>query len=229
MPESGGGQQTACYSIHRHLSTNADVLYNGCMRHADKILALLAQQSVLRPRDVSQHGIPSYYLSYLAKKGMLLRVGRGLYSLVDSDMLTENHTLVEACKAVPGGVVCLYSALRFHNIGTQGPADVWLAVNRKAWLPKLDYPPVRFVRFSEAALTAGVETHQIEGVPVRVYSPAKTVADCFKYRRKFGLDVAVEALRECLRDRRAAIDEIWHFAQVCRVAKVMRPYLEALT
>lgn len=139
-----------------------------------------------------------------------------------------NLTMAEASKRVPHGVVCLLSALRFHELTTQSPFEVWLAIGEKARLPKLDYPPLRTVRFSGDALAFGIEEHKAEGVDVRVYSPAKTVADCFKYRNKIGLDVAIEALRDCLRQRKATMDELWNAAKVCRMSKVMRPYLESI-
>jgi predicted transcriptional regulator of viral defense system len=154
-------------------------------------------------------------------------VGRGLYVLPDADV-SEHHSLAEASKRVPHGVVCLLSALRFHNLTTQSPSEVWLAIGSKAWRPQVDYPRLRFVRFSDRALEAGVEEHSIEGVLVRVYSPAKTVADCFKYRNKIGLDVALEALRDCRRERKCSNDELWRYAKICRVANVMRPYMEAI-
>jgi predicted transcriptional regulator of viral defense system len=121
------------------------------------------------------------------------------------------------------------SALRFHELTTQAPFEVWLAIDEKARLPKVDYPPIRIVRFSGKSLEFGIQEHRIEGVAVRVYSPAKTIADCFKYRNKIGLDVALEALRDCWQERRATTDELWAAAKVCRVANVMRPYMESLT
>jgi len=124
-------------------------------------------------------------------------------------------------------VVCLLTALRFHGLTTQSPHEVWLAIGSKTWLPQVDHPTLRFVRLSARALEAGVEEHSIEGVIVRVYNPAKTVADCFKYRNKIGLDVALEALRDCRRQRKCTNDELWHYAKICRVANVMRPYMEA--
>jgi predicted transcriptional regulator of viral defense system len=142
--------------------------------------------------------------------------------------LTEHHSLAEAAKRAPDGVVCLLSALRFHELTTQAPFEVWLAIPAAARTPKSNSLPLRIVRFSGNALTEGVEEHLVEGVPVRVYSPAKTVADCFKFRNKIGLDVALEALRETWRARRATMDELWRYAEVCRVGKVMRPYLESL-
>lgn len=133
-----------------------------------------------------------------------------------------------ACKRVPQGVVCLLSALRFHDMPTQAPFEVWTAVDRRARLPKAPELPLRIVGFSGAAPEQGVETHEVEGDEVRVYGPAKTVADCFKYRNKIGVDVAVESLRAYLRLHKGAVDDLWHHAGVCRVRTVMRPYLEAL-
>jgi predicted transcriptional regulator of viral defense system len=191
-----------------------------------RILEIVEQQGVLRPRDLDAHGLPRIYLSRLRERGLLQRVGRGLYVLPNAD-ISEHHTLAEACKRVPHGVVCLLSALRFHGLTTQSPSEVWLAIGNKAWRPRVDYPPLRFVRFSVRTLEAGVEEHSIEGVLVRVYNPAKTVADCFKFRNKIGLDVALEALRDCRRQRTCTNDELWHYAKICRVTNVMRPYMEA--
>jgi predicted transcriptional regulator of viral defense system len=199
---------------------------NQGMDRTQQILEIVGEAGVLRPRDLDAHGIPRIYLSRLCERGLLDRVGRGLYVLPDADV-SEHHTLAEAGKRVPHGVVCLLSALRFHGLTTQSPSEVWLAIGNKAWRPQVDYPPLRFVRFSERTLEAGVEEHSIEGVLVRVYNPAKTVADCFKYRNKIGLDVALEALRDCRRQRRCTNDELWHYAKICRVANVMRPYMEA--
>ncbi len=196
------------------------------MDRTQRILEIVEQAGVLRPRDLDAHRIPRIYLSRLCDRGLLQRVGRGLYVLPNADV-SEHHTLAEAGKRVPHGVVCLLSALRFHGLTTQSPSDVWLAIGDKAWRPRVDYPPLRFVRFSARALETGVEEHSIEGVLVRVYNPAKTVADCFKYRNKIGLDVALEALRDCRRQRRCTNDELWHYAKICRVANVMRPYMEA--
>jgi predicted transcriptional regulator of viral defense system len=196
------------------------------MDRTQQILEIVGEAGVLRPRDLDAHGIPRIYLSRLCERGLLDRVGRGLYVLPDADV-SEHHTLAEAGKRVPHGVVCLLSALRFHGLTTQSPSEVWLAIESKAWRPQVDHPPLRFVRFSERTLEAGVEEHSIEGVLVRIYNPAKTVADCFKYRNKIGLDVALEALRDCRRLRKCSNDELWHYAKICRVANVMRPYMEA--
>ena len=191
-----------------------------------RILEIVEQEGVLRPRDLDAHGIPRIYLGRLCERGLLQRTGRGLYVLPNADV-SEHHTLAEACKRVPHGMVCLLSALRFHGLTTQSPHEVWLAIGSKTWRPQVDYPPLRFVRFSARTLEAGVEEHSIEGVLIRVYNPAKTVADCFKYRNKIGVDVALEALRDCRRQRICTNDELWHYAKLCRVANVMRPYMEA--
>lgn len=192
-----------------------------------EIVKLVKKAGILRPRDLHAHGIPRLYLGLAVEQGAITRVGRGLY-IARGAKPTEHHSLAQASKRVPKGVVCLLSALRFHDLTTQSPFEVWLAIGEKARLPKLDNPPLRIVHFSQKTLIYGVQEHSIEGVVVRVYSPAKTVADCFRYRNKIGLDVALEALRECKRKRRATTDDIWKAAKACRVANVMRPYLESL-
>lgn len=192
-----------------------------------QILAILKKSRVIRPRDVEAAGISRTYLNKLYAEGILDRPSRGLYVLMD-DEPGEQRSLVEACRKVPRGVVCLLSALQFHQLTTQAPFEVWMALDRKAQLPRVSYPPLRIVRFSGIALVTSVEEHSVEGVPVRVYSPAKTVADCFKYRNKIGIEVAIEALRDCLKQRKATSDDIWNAAKVCRMTNVMRPYLESI-
>ncbi|MBI4168634.1 MAG: type IV toxin-antitoxin system AbiEi family antitoxin domain-containing protein [Acidobacteria bacterium] len=191
-----------------------------------RALSAARKIGVLRPRDLIKHNVPRVTLTRLYRRGRLERVGRGMYVLSEADP-SENHTLAVACKRVPHGVVCLLSALRFHGLTTQSPFEVWLAIDVKARKPRVDVPPLRIVRFSGRALTHGVEEVRVEGVPVRVTSPAKTVADCFKYRNKIGLDVALEALKD-YRAQRRSLDELWRAAQACRVVSVIRPYLEAL-
>ena len=195
--------------------------------NTDRVLQLARELGILRSRDLARHGIAREYLARLVRAGLLERAGRGLYVLPDAE-LTEYHSLAEAAKRVSDGIVCLLSALRFHDLTTQAPFEVWLALPPTARRPRPASPPLRIVRFSGPTLTKGVEEHVIEGVRVRVYNPAKTVADCFKYRNKIGLDVALEALRETWRARRATMDDLWHYAEICHVATVMRPYLESL-
>lgn len=193
----------------------------------EQVLELARSLGVVRPIDIEARGIHREYLRRLEREGMLMRSGRGLYILSDRPV-TENHSLASACKRVPHGIVCLLSALRFHGLTTQAPFEVWLAIDGSSRAPKEEMLPLRIVYMSGIALTAGVESHLVEGVTVQVYNIAKTVADCFKYRNKIGLDVALEALRECWRDRGCTMDELWHYAKICRVASVMRPYMESL-
>jgi len=192
----------------------------------ERILSLATNQSLVRPRDVEALGIAREFLLRLHRQGLLVRPARGVYALADSSV-TEHHTLAIAAKRVPRGVVCLLSALRFHGLTTQDPHEVWMAIDFKAHKPSIESPALRVLRFSGRALAEGIATHVIEGVEVRIYCPAKTVADCFKYRNKIGVDIAIEALRDSLRTRKATVDEIHRFAKICRVVNIMRPYLEA--
>lgn len=193
----------------------------------ERVVRLAHETGVLRPRDLVAHGLAREYLRVAQKLGLIQQVGRGLYIANDVEP-SEHHSLAEACKRVPQGIVCLLSALRFHQLTTQAPFEVWLALDETARHPKVDAPPLRIVRFSGKMLSYGVQAQVIEHVPVRVFSPAKTVADCFRYRNKIGLDVALEALRDALRQRKVTVDELWEAAKVCRVARVLRPYLEAV-
>jgi predicted transcriptional regulator of viral defense system len=163
----------------------------------------------------------------LYRSGRVDRVARGLYPWPDAEV-SEHHSLAEAARLIPRWVVCLLSALRFRGLTTQSPREVWLTLPSRAWAPKADYPRLRIIRAIGLALTAMVQEHRVEGVAVKVYSPDKTVADCFKHRSKVGLDVALEALRDALRGRKATMDELWAAARVCRMENVMRPYLESL-
>ena len=196
-------------------------------KHSAAVALRLARRGIVRAREFGAAGVPRTTLQRLEAKGQLRRVGRGLYTIAALDT-SAHHSLAVVAKRVPSEVVCLLSALQFHRLGTQAPFEVWIAVGVKAHRPASDFPPLRVVRYSGKALTFGVETHSIEGVPVRITSAAKTVADCFKYRNKIGLDVALEALREYRRSRRHTIDALMRAATVCRVANVMRPYLEAI-
>jgi len=194
----------------------------------DRALRAAHARGVLRPRDLAALGVTRATLARLLAQGKLVRLGRGLYGAPDAQGRTEHQALVEVANRVPHGIFCLLSALRFHNLTTQSPFDVWVAIDRKAWRPRIEYPPLRVFRFSGPALAEGVETHTVQGAQLRVYSPAKTVADCFKYRNKIGIDIALEALRDAWRGRRVTMDELHRFSQICRVERVMRPYLESL-
>ena len=192
-----------------------------------RTLKLARRRRGVTARELAAAGIHRQVLSRLVESGEIERVVRGVYRLPEHP-LTENYGLAMASAVVPHGVICLLSALQFHGIGTQLPSEVWIAIDRRARRPALKYPPLRVVRYSGAALTEGVESHRIEGQTVRVYNVAKTVADCFKYRNKIGLDVALEALREARRAKQASAEALWRYAKINRVANVMRPYLEAV-
>jgi len=192
-----------------------------------EILETLRERGLVRPRDLEALGVRRDYLRRLVEEGKAERVAHGLYEIVDGEV-TEHHLIATVAKRVPRGIVCLISALAYYGIGTQIPHEVWLAVDRKARKPELGDLPVQIVRFSGAMLSYGVKRHTIEGVPTRITSPARTVVDCFRYRSRLGIDVAMEALRDALRSRLATVDEISRAAEVCRAATVIRPYLEAL-
>ena len=193
-----------------------------------RILALAATQGLIRPRDLDALALPRIALTRLVLQGRLERVGRGLYAS-PGRLTSEYGSMAEVARKHPRAIVCLLSALRVHGLTTQSPFELWLAIPNKSRAPRIDYPPLRVVRFSGVCLTDGIEEHRIDGTAVRVTSVARTVADCFKFRNKIGLDVALEALRETWAARRVTMDELWCYAVQCRVANVMRPYMESLS
>jgi predicted transcriptional regulator of viral defense system len=191
------------------------------------MLRLIEELGLARPKDLGAHGMTRAQLSRLVAKGLVLRQARGVY-VAAGHALTAEHTLAQVATRVPEGVFCLVTALRFHGLTTQSPAEVWIALPEKARRPRLDHPRLRVARFSGSALVEGIEEHRVEGVTLRVYTPAKTVADCFKYRNKVGIDVAVEALRDFGRKYRGHASELARFARICRVSRIMQPYLDAV-
>lgn len=191
------------------------------------VISLIRDSGLVRSRDLEQNGLSRTELQRLHARGVIDRVGRGLYRLPKA-VLTENHSLAEAGMVVPGGVICLLSALRFHSLTTQNLSEVWMAIEKKGWRPARDDVRLRIVYFSAASFTSGVEEHDVGGVTVRVYSAAKTVADCFKFRNKIGVDVAVEALRDFTRRYRGGANELARYARICRVSRVMQPYLDGI-
>jgi predicted transcriptional regulator of viral defense system len=193
-----------------------------------QVLRLARARKLLRARDVAEHGLPTIALTRLVQAGKLERVARGLYGIPGAKT-SEHRSLAEVCARVPKGVVCLLSALRVHEIGTQAPFEVWIAIPQHMVAPRLDQPAIRVVRMSDAALAEGVERRTIDGVKVPVFNAARTVVDCFRFRNKIGLDVALEALREGWRQRKFTLDDLWRHATRGRVANVMRPYVEAIT
>jgi predicted transcriptional regulator of viral defense system len=194
----------------------------------EREIETIRRMGIVRPADLENRGISRARLYSLVQKGLVDRRGRGIY-VARNHALTAEHVLAQAAKRVPSGVLCLLTALVFHGLTTQSPAEVWIALPEKARKPRLDYPRLRIVRFSGAALTGGIETHSVEGVNVRVYSAAKTVADCFKFRNKIGIDIAVEALKDFSRKHRGGANELARFAGICRVTRVMQPYLDAIS
>lgn len=196
--------------------------------HADLILTLARTHGgLLRTRDVDGVGAPRAALAHLAQEGRLIKLDRGLYALPDR-VASAHASLSEVAAKSAHGVICLISALHFHELTTQQSPDIWLAIPHKAHAPTMDYPPLRIVRMSGHAMTHGIDVVDVAGTPVRVFSVSKTVADCFKFRNKIGLDVALEALREAWQAKRLSMDELWRYAEICRVANVMRPYMESL-
>jgi len=192
------------------------------------LLRLAQKQAILRTRDVARQGIHTGALTRMTKSGVLERVGPGRYRTPRTTRTTEHHDLAVVTAAVPRSVVCLISALRFHDVGTQLPAEVWIAVPRGARVPRVSVPPLRVINISRAVFGLGIEEHRIEGQTVRIYSLARTVADCFRFRNKVGLDVALEALTEAWRSRRLKLDELNRIAKTLRVQRVMQPYLETV-
>ena len=185
------------------------------------------RKRLFRLREAVESGYHPETVRRLAEQGQIVRVGRGLYA-ASTAKPTEHHSLAAIAARVPKGIVSLLTALRFHSLGTQNPREVWIAVDRRAGIPQIDFMPVRVVRVSGIALTTGIDEHFIEGVPVRITSPARTVVDCFKFRNKIGIDVAVEALRDYRRLRQGTADELWLQAGRLRMTKVMRPYWDAM-
>ncbi len=197
------------------------------MNHSAQILAFARHRRVLRAADVRQQGWSPQLLLSLHQAGKLQRVARGLYSLPDAE-ITEHQTLLEVCQRVPKAVLCLLSALQFHGIGTQMPHEVWIALPEATQTPAPGYPTLRIARLRGEAYSEGIQTVTDHGAPIRVYSVAKTVTDCFKFRNKIGLDVALEALKDAWHSRKVNMAELHRFAKINRVERVMQPYLEAV-
>lgn len=194
----------------------------------EKLLAYMAMHPLARSRDLAKIGIAATTLSRAVTEGELMRVGRGLYQLPDAEADT-NMTLAEVAKRVPNGIICMMSALAFHGLTDQLPRKVWIAIGAKDWAPKLDYPPIRPVRFREPYFSEGVKTYGIGGTLVRIYSIPKSIADAFRNPKLVDRSVAVECLKSALTDRKASPAELAQAADTYGVAKRMRPYLEALT
>lgn len=193
----------------------------------ERALALARARGIVRTREFTAAGIARTYVQRLCREGRLVRIGRGFYQAADAGIEAQ-HSLIEASRALPHGVVCLLSALQSHGLTTQTPHEVWVMIGSKKWVPRKPPVSLRIIRATGAALSEGVERYEIEGIDVPIYSAAKTVADCFKHRNKVGIDVAIEALRDCLRQRKCTVDDLRRYGRICRVQNVMRPYFEAL-
>ena len=195
--------------------------------HSQRVLDLASRKGLLRASDLDAIEAPRVVLTRLTAAGLLDKVGRGLYRL-PSQPGSEHESLATVATKVPQAVFCLLTALQFHELTTQLPRQVWIAMPRGSHVPRIDYPPIRMVQMTGSVYSEGIETVERDGVDLRVYGVAKTVADCFKHRNRIGLDVALEALKEARARRRASADDLWRYAKVCRVANVMRQYLEAV-
>jgi predicted transcriptional regulator of viral defense system len=194
----------------------------------EKAKALFREHGgIVKAGTAIREGIHPRTLYEMRDKGIVEVLSRGLYRLADLHPL-DHQDLITVMLRIPNGVVCLISALAFHDMTTQVPHEVYIAVDRISRPPQIDYPPVRIFRFTGQAFKSGIESHKTEGVPLRIYSPEKTIADCFKYRNKIGLDTAIEALRLYRERKRFKVNDLMQFARVCRIEKIMRPYLEAL-
>lgn len=218
------GNAVICLQMHMSVSKTPRLRAN----IRTSVLRLARARPLLRTRDVAALGIHTGALTQMARAGELERVGPGRYRLAAKPRASEHHDLVIATSAVPGSVVCLVSALRFHGIGTQLPHQVWIAVPRGTRVPRLQTPPLRVVNISPALFDLGRAVHRIEGQAVNVYGVARTVADCFRFRNTIGLDVALEALTEAWRSKRLNLDELHRIAKRLRVHRVMKPYLETV-
>lgn len=192
-----------------------------------RLIKLVTRKGILRTRDLEETEIPRINLTRLVAKGQLERMGRGLYRLPESHF-TENESLAFIAKKVPQAVFCLLTALQFHELTTQLPHQIWLAVPKGSHAPKIDYPPIKTIIYSGDAYCQGIELYKQNKVTLRIYGIAKTIADCFKHRNKIGLDVAIEALKDALINKKISVDELWYYAKICRVTNVIRPYLEIL-
>ena len=190
--------------------------------------ALIQRKGAVRSRELVEAGVARAQLSRLVATGELIRLARGVYTAPGVALPETEEGVLVVAERIPEARLCLLTALRLHGLTTQAPFEVWIAIGNKDRPPRLDWPPLRVVRFSGEALTAGLETRTMGSKQVRVTTVAKTVADCFKFRNLVGLDVAIEALRDALRARATSVDELWKYARLCRVSKIMRPYLEAL-
>lgn len=193
----------------------------------DIVYSLLEQRKIVRTEELSRAGVHRETIRRMVETGDIIKLARGLYSFPDYQPM-ENYSLIQAQKLVDNGVVCLLSALSYHEIGTQNPSEVWMAIPRKTRPPKIEDSPIKIVKFSGVGYRKGIEKHTIENNEIKIYNIPKTIADCFKYRNKLGIDVAIEALKDVMLNKRSTVDELLKYAEICRVRQIMTPYMESL-
>ena len=193
----------------------------------DKLLTRIEKKGIVRASELSKMGIPRKYLTVLENEGKIIKLSRGLYASANAP-INDKYMLAQACKRLPGGIICLLSALQFHRMGTQSPIEVWIAIKSKSHRPKLEYPPIRLCEFAGQSYSSGVEHFFYEGSEIRIYSPAKTIADCFKFRNRIGLDLAIDALKDYFRRPYSSVDELLLQAEICKVKRIILPYIEAI-
>jgi len=195
--------------------------------YTEKIISLANHKGLIRPIDLDAFEIPRIYLTRLTASGVLIKIGRALYKLPDQ-MQSENESLAIVTIKIPQAVICLLSALQFHELTTQLPRQIWIAMPRGSKNPKISYPPIKMIQYSGESYSEGIKEYECEQVKIKVYCIAKTIADCFKHRNKIGVDIAIEALRDARNKNKVTTDDLWRYAKICRVSNVMRPYLEAI-
>ena len=196
-------------------------------KQVKQALKFIKKNKIIRTSEFEGAGFSRVYLRRLLDEGVISKISRGVYKMSDFSP-SEFYSFAEASKKVPNGVICLLSSLNFFNLTNEFPFEVWIAIKAKAWKPVKCEIPIRFIRYSKSSFNEGIEIHNIDGIEVKIFSPAKTVADCFKFRHRIGLDVAISALYECRKQNKASIDQIWYYANKCRITNVIRPYLESL-
>ncbi|MCW8385495.1 hypothetical protein OQJ18_09770 [Fluoribacter dumoffii] len=195
--------------------------------HSQKALNLVRDKGIVRSSEFVEEGIPRVIISRLVANQQLQQIERGLYCLPKKEF-SEKESLLVIASRVPQAIFCLFTALQIHELTTQLPRKIWIAMPIDSRIPKIEYPPIKMVKYSGASYSEGIETQEADGVSYRVYNVAKTIADCFKHRNKIGMDVAIEALKDASTQNKITVDELWHYAKICRVANVMRPYIEAI-
>ncbi|MDF1826925.1 MAG: type IV toxin-antitoxin system AbiEi family antitoxin domain-containing protein [Legionellaceae bacterium] len=200
---------------------------NTKIKYSQKALNLVEAKGIVRSSDFVEEGIPRMTISRLVAAHELQQIERGLYCLPQKEF-SEKESLIVVASRVPQAIFCLLTALQIHELTTQLPRKIWIAMPIDSHVPKIEYPPIKMVKYTGKAYSEGIEIQQSDGIDYRVYNVAKTIADCFKHRNKIGIDIAIEALKDAYGKNKVTTDELWHYAKICRVANVMRPYLETI-